>query len=81
MWLAALLSTLRRTHGLDPRHHTVTCKFSNTAVLCSACRQIERPQQLLNFDNGGYANRELVKYYNLSADAQMTGFHNCIGVR
>jgi hypothetical protein len=44
-------------------------------------RQIERPQQLLNFDTGGYANRELVKYYNLSADAKLTGFHNCIGVR
>lgn len=44
-------------------------------------RQIERPQPLLNFDSGGYANRELVKYYNLSADAKLQGFQNCIGVR
>jgi hypothetical protein len=58
-------------------HADSTCP----AVAHIACRQIERPQQLLNFDNGGYANRELVKYYNLSADAQLTGFQNCIGVR
>jgi hypothetical protein len=81
MLLAAFLNTLLSTYGLFFNHMLLPAISDHAVVLYSACRQIERPQQLLNFDNGGYANRELIKYYNLSADAQMTGFQNCIGVR
>lgn len=40
-----------------------------------------RPQPLFDFDTGGYANKVLIEYYNMSNDTPLQGFQHCIGVR
>ena len=57
------------------------CWDGDSVPVLGADREVVRPQLLFDYDWGGYPNKELIKYYNMSSDTPLTGFQRCIGVR
>lgn len=44
-------------------------------------REVLKPQSLLDYDGGGYANDLYNYFYNDTKAGNETGFQRCIGVR
>lgn len=55
--------------------------ITNPACCCVTCREVIKPQTLLDYDAGGYNNALYSYFYNDTANSTQLGFERCIGVR